>query len=737
MFFYLYVFGELVLRNFIKLLTNFINEGKMKNIFIIFIVITGFTFAQLNDSDFWEQTNGPYFTNITTMSIGNNNKIYCGTDNLGIFEKTNSEDSWTRKHSLGGEYIYSIASDSNGYVFAATAWGLYRSSDSGENWEMIVRGDEDPSIVYVYILENGKIIGGSYSKGIYVSEDNGNTWVQKNNGLGEVKINSIKENFGGLLFVCSGRSIFKSSDDGESWTKTNDILPEDNRKFIIIDRNNNLYVITYENGVYRSRDNGDNWHQIYYGQKINSLTVNSKGYIFCGTWEGILRSTDNGESWTEINNGLTFGVINYIVCDSLNKVYAGTYGGGVYVSEDNGDNWRRINEGLNYLRPYIYSRSLFINSKDDIFATSGRKIHYSSDNGNSWHYNDDGIAESTGIYSFTENPTGKMFAATDKGVYELNDSSRKWIETGLGTRVKSIFADSRGKIYAGGGYNTVFITDVNGKSWEQVNISNSGYIKSFFENENGEIIISSSKGVFRSTDNLSNWVKIDNISSSSYEFAEDQENNVYVATAKGVYRSSDSGITWLLLPQTSFLGSTIVVDLDGNIYCSAKGVGVYRSKDRGNSWEEISGGLINPWISSLAINSKEYLFAGADHIELSVAPSLGVYRSINPVTSIDSTYLGNINNFELYQNFPNPFNSETTFKFSIHFNSVTNLIIYDNNGQKIKEILKNKLLNSGVYNFRWNAKDIASGVYFCRLTTNSLNNSKKKTAKSIKIVLLK
>jgi hypothetical protein len=71
-------------------------------------------------------------------------------------------------------------------------------------------------------------------------------------------------------------------------------------------------------------------------------------------------------------------------------------------------------------------------------------------------------------------------------------------------------------------------------------------------------------------------------------------------------------------------------------------------------------------------------------------------------------------NFNLEQNFPNPFNPTTIIKFSIPKKVLVNLSIYDILGVKVKE-LKNEVMDPGYYEINFNASDLASGVYFYRI----------------------
>ena len=91
------------------------------------------------------------------------------------------------------------------------------------------------------------------------------------------------------------------------------------------------------------------------------------------------------------------------------------------------------------------------------------------------------------------------------------------------------------------------------------------------------------------------------------------------------------------------------------------------------------------------------------------------------------------NQYRLYNNFPNPFNSGTSIQFDIPEeqygqNSVT-ITVFDISGRKVSEIFKGSL-NPGKYQIRWNGnndsdREMASGLYIFSLQSPSYFLSKK------------
>ena len=85
--------------------------------------------------------------------------------------------------------------------------------------------------------------------------------------------------------------------------------------------------------------------------------------------------------------------------------------------------------------------------------------------------------------------------------------------------------------------------------------------------------------------------------------------------------------------------------------------------------------------------------------------------------------------FELYENYPNPFNPTTTISFNLPENAPVNLEIFNLKGQKVRTLI-NSELKAGKHNIVWNGLDnngkpVASGVYFYRLSNGEQILSRK------------
>lgn len=85
--------------------------------------------------------------------------------------------------------------------------------------------------------------------------------------------------------------------------------------------------------------------------------------------------------------------------------------------------------------------------------------------------------------------------------------------------------------------------------------------------------------------------------------------------------------------------------------------------------------------------------------------------------------------FNLYQNFPNPFNSLTNIKYEVFKSGNVNIVIIDSKGSHVKSIV-NKYHQIGKYLMEWDGMDdqgrnMASGIYFHKIILGGMSKTEK------------
>ncbi len=74
--------------------------------------------------------------------------------------------------------------------------------------------------------------------------------------------------------------------------------------------------------------------------------------------------------------------------------------------------------------------------------------------------------------------------------------------------------------------------------------------------------------------------------------------------------------------------------------------------------------------------------------------------------------------FQLMQNYPNPFNPATQISYSIPESGFVSLTVYDLLGREISKLV-DEFQKAGTYSINFNGKDLASGIYFYELKTQT------------------
>ncbi|HKJ90842.1 MAG TPA: hypothetical protein VJ960_06880, partial [Oceanipulchritudo sp.] len=248
-------------------------------------------------------------------------------------------------------------------IFVGARWegGFHRSRDGGETWQhhslsgIFRRGDifrfhpDDPDRIYI----------GTHHQGLFVSYNNGTSWVASSRGLEP----QIREPFYGaylvsglvfepgnpeVMYTGSDYSNWKSVDGGRSWTELGRTLTcEFARSFAVDTREPQIVYAGTNVGMYRSEDGGDTWISINRGfperEILDTLEVEIDDERFQyavvkGRPAVYRRSLSPGSDW------LPMGWLLYTDADAID--YEDETGalllntpGGVVRSHDGGFRW--------------------------------------------------------------------------------------------------------------------------------------------------------------------------------------------------------------------------------------------------------------------------------------------------------------------------------------------------------------------------------------------------------------
>jgi len=237
------------------------------------------------------------------------------------------------------------------------------------------------NIIWAGSGENNHQRSVSYGDGVYKSLDGGKSW--KNMGLKDsrqIGMIAIDPRDSNIIFVAAegsvwgdggDRGLYKSTDAGENWEKILNISEDTGVNSVLIDPNNpNIMYATSEqrrrhvhirigggpeSAVWKSTDAGKTWRKLTAGLPKTdkggiglAISPVNSNYIYAIVEAakgkgGFFRSTDQGESWDKMNDYNTSGqYYAEIICDpiDLNTVYSTETRS--KVTYDGGKTWQLI-----------------------------------------------------------------------------------------------------------------------------------------------------------------------------------------------------------------------------------------------------------------------------------------------------------------------------------------------------------------------------------------------------------
>jgi hypothetical protein len=78
----------------------------------------------------------------------------------------------------------------------------------------------------------------------------------------------------------------------------------------------------------------------------------------------------------------------------------------------------------------------------------------------------------------------------------------------------------------------------------------------------------------------------------------------------------------------------------------------------------------------------------------------------------------------LHQNYPNPFNPATTIRYDLPQQANAKIVVYDMIGREVATLV-NETKDAGSYEVTFTASQLASGVYFYKLSSGVFTSMKK------------
>jgi photosystem II stability/assembly factor-like uncharacterized protein len=191
----------------------------------------------------------------------------------------------------------------------------------------------------------------------------------------------------------------------------------------------------------------------------------SGGDLFAGTWGGgVFLSTNDGAGWTHVNVGLTNTWIYSLAVGGTN-LFAGTPSG-LFLSTNNGTSWHQA--GLKDTMVLCLAVSPNGAGGTDLFAgTYGGGVIHSTDNGTTWTEANTGLGNDR-VYALLVNNTD-LFAGTEgSGVFRSTNNGGSWVEVNAGLTDQYVYSLAvRGTSLFAGTSSGAYLSADSGTHWTQ------------------------------------------------------------------------------------------------------------------------------------------------------------------------------------------------------------------------------------------------------------------------------
>jgi len=205
-------------------------------------------FLSTDNGNTWnERSSGITSTYIRDLEF-RGTKIFAGTQSGGIFVSEDYGLNWTAvNNGLTSLTIYALAI-SGGNIFAGTATGgVFLSIDDGQNWSPINNGLEELDIRDLAV--NAPRLFAATRNRAFVSDNNGSSW-RKITTLGGGTVSSVAVIGSNLFAGPSFNGVYISQDNGDTWDTINEGLPSRIPVEAFVSDESRLYIGTGYNGLY-------------------------------------------------------------------------------------------------------------------------------------------------------------------------------------------------------------------------------------------------------------------------------------------------------------------------------------------------------------------------------------------------------------------------------------------------------------------------------------------------------
>jgi len=672
-----------------------------------------------------------------------------GSYRIGILKTTDGGATWTKSldwtyNQRRGVQVISINPQNPNTIWAGTTEGTYRSYNKGQSW---VKVDSTIMVTDLVInpLDTNKVFIAcgnldSPGNGIYRTLNAGNTWTKLTNGLpasyGGKAVFSMYKTSPNVIFVSIGfgannnspTQLCKTTNNGDSWIVVSDINYATYQgwysHFVGVNPIDSSKVLTAGIDIFKSTNGGYDlfqksvWTAWYFGRVPIGGPEGSPVYshadhhcityhptnpdiIYFGNDGGVFRTTNGGETFEGCNGGYQstqfYNGFSSARTDSLFSI------GGMQDNSTaiyDGDlAWIRVLGGdgcwtaINYRnKDTLYGTYQYLN----ILRSTNMGVDFGS-------VSPPGNSNTSFVAPFIVGKINPQIMYSGRSVvYKSLNAGESWEITNNGAPLD--------------GVNPLLTLEASPVNDNMVYATTAPF--------------SSRAKVFKTTNGGDNWIDITGNLPDRYMIdiaIHPTRDSIAYITLSGfgsshLFRTTNAGTNWTdfnnNLPDLPT--SAVVFDpIDPHHMYVGNDLGVYVSTDAGFTWQEFKTGMPD---GSIVI---DLVISHINRKLRAVTHGNGIFE--RPLLGVPIGVVNNqttVKEYKLSQNYPNPFNPATTIKYDIAQKGLVTIKIYDITGREISTLV-NEVKNVGSYSVLFDASNLASGVYFYKLSSEGFVDVKK------------
>lgn len=413
------------------------------------IVHGGAMFAGLSDSAVYRSTNNgvswtrtwtePLPASIQTLK-SDGTTLYAAYERAGaarVARSTDNGTSWTSSQITGlPRGIQDLLVTSTAlyvpavFQMGTSPWtaGVYVSTNNGSSW--ILRNDGlIPRWTKSIAAAGNDVVVGTWGGGVFRSSNTGTTWNRSSGGLVKSWVNNLTFVSGGAEWYAGtlGGGFFVSSDSGFTWSPRNSGFENAYSIATVLQfalRGTSWFAGTEDDGLYKSINNGTSWSRSFGSPPFPCTGIATRGttdvFMTQAVTDGVYRSTDDGESWTQIMSGFTTFAATCVAIGGAGTVFVGASEGAVLRTTNNGTNWFSAILGAGATPRYIR----FVGNT--MFAGTTNGVYRSTNFGVAWSPSNTGMA-GVEVDFIAIQDTATLFASSrDSGMYVSTNNGQTW-----------------------------------------------------------------------------------------------------------------------------------------------------------------------------------------------------------------------------------------------------------------------------------------------------------------------